>query len=465
MHRTGLVLVSTLLAVAALVVAAPDALADFPQHRVTHFGPDGDLDKQAAFPDVAFNTRTREYLVVYEAGSAANDDHWAIFGQRVSTAGKPVGHRIRISSPTDRLLCSYEPPTVEYARSIDQFLVTWDAGTASDCEGAIYVRRISGEGELLDRHETRISDRGYNDIETSLPAYSPQRAEWMVVWTAEGPDEAGGIQNLWGQRLNAAGSEVGANDRQLTDPVVGNFDADDAVGLAYDQRDRRYLAVVRGRDGSTVGFEVFGHLMNAKGAPIGVAQFRISHVIDTNASGEARPPSVAYDPAKNRFLVAWTGNPQIDAMAADEFEIFGRFVRPDGSLVGSEDVRFSSVGPDGDPNFWPVRPRIEFNPFLGQFLFAWAGDNDTEGGVDEESDIWGQRVAGDGDLIGAVGFRISSSGPDGNTNFAANRPALAFDPSNCGYLVVWSSGNIRWGGPNQEWEIWDNTVPSRCPRG
>jgi hypothetical protein len=465
MRRTLSALVSTILAIAVIGVGTPRALADFPQHRFTHFGPDGDLDKQAGFPDVAFNPKTREYLVVYEAGSATDEDHWTIFGQRIRAGGKPVGHRIRVSSPSARQLNSYEPPAVLYARNINQFLVTWDEGTAMTSDDAIYVRRISGSGKPLGQHATRISDRGYGDIETTLPAYNPQRKEWMVAWNAEGPDELGGIQELWAQRLNAEAQEVGVDDRQLTDHDTDDFDTDDAIGLAYDPKDHRYLAVVRGIDTNVTGLEAFGHLMNAKGAPIGPAQFRISHVTDTNATGDARPPLVSYDPVRNRFLVVWNGNPQIGSMDADEIEIFGRFVRPDGSLVGGDDLRFSDVGTDGDPNFTPVRPDIGFNPFLEQFLFAWSGDNDTGGGVDEESEVWGQRVGVDGSLVGGVGFRISHSGTDGDPNFAANRPALAFDGSRCRYLAVWSSGDVgNWGDEFQEWEIYGNFVSSQCPR-
>jgi hypothetical protein len=466
MRKSRSALVSTLLAIALVALGVPGALASIPQHRITHYGPDGNLNKQASFPDVAFNSRTKEYLVVYAAGAASHDNHWVIYGQRVDASGKAVGNRVLISSKTDRYLSTYEPPAVAYARNINQFLVTWDEGTLSGSDDAIYVRRISGSGTPLGHHDLRISDRGYRDIETTVPVYNPQRKEWMVAWNAEAPGEPAGIQALWAQRLTAKGKQVGQNDRRLTNTNVNAFDANDAIGLAYDPKDHVYLAVVRGMDSTVPGSEVFGHLMNAKGQKIGPPQFRISHVTDTNpTNGRAIPPSVAYDPGRDRFLVAWPGNPQVGSMSADEIDIFGRFVKPNGTVVGSQDIRFSSVGPDGNSNFQPVRPDIGFNPFLHEFLFAWSGDNNKAGGVDDESEAWGQHVANNGALVGKVGFRISHSGPDGNTNFAANRPAVAFDGSNCSYLVVWSSGNVgNWGGPKQEWDIYDNVLSTSCPR-
>src|SRR5262249_42575623 len=39
--------------------------------------------------------------------------------------------------------------------------------------------------------------------------------------------------------------------------------------------------------------------------------------------------------------------------------------------------------------------------------------------------------------VGANDFRISDMGPDGNINFEAVRPAVAYNPGNNEYLVVW----------------------------
>jgi hypothetical protein len=468
MRRKLSALVSVVLAVSVVGLGGGPALADFPQRRITHFGADGDLDKQASFPDVAFNPRTKEYLVVYMAGTDTDENHWVIYGQRVRAGGALVGHRIRISSPSGRYLCSYEPPSVEYARNIDEFLVTWDEGRAADCDDAIYVRRISGDGDPLGARAKRISDRGYTDIETTMPAYNPQRQEWMVAWNAEAPDETGGIQQLWAQRLNDRAQEVGVDDLRLTDPDVDDFDTNDAMGIAFDPQHQRYLVVVRGITASLPSpfYEVYGHMMGARGGRLGPPQFRISHVADTNpTTGQVRPPMVGYDPTRSRFLVVWTGNPELGAMAPNEVEISGRLVRPDRSLVGANDRRLSFVGTDGDDTLMPVRPDIGFNPFLEQFLLAWSGDDDDAGGVDEESEVWGQRVGVGGSLIGTRGFRVSHSGPDADPDFAANRPALAFDAGKCRYLAVWASGDVgNWGGATQEWDIYANVLPSRCPR-
>ena len=47
-----------------------------------------------------------------------------------------------------------------------------------------------------------------------------------------------------------------------------------------------------------------------------------------------------------------------------------------------------------------------------------------------------QRLSSNGTEIG-VDTRISQMGPDGNTNFSAHRPAVAFNPADNEYLVTW----------------------------
>jgi hypothetical protein len=457
-------------AVALLAFLAPSASAQFPQFQVSHFGADNDNSNGADLSAVSFNTKTNQYLVVYTAGSrATNDDqeHWNIFAQRVGINGATIGPAIPINAPTSNQLCEREPPSVAYGRRINEWMVVWDEGTATNCDDAIYAQRVGPNGNLVGPPSHQISSSGYEDIETNPIVYNSAADEFFVVWTAEGPGED--WQNLFGQRLTSTGTELN-DDLPLTHFTGTDSSADDAVGVAYDSKDQRYLAVVRAVDMDITGNtqdEIFGHLMSTDGTPIGPDHFQISHVTATNpGSGDAFPPNVAYDPVNNRFLVAWTGNPQIGAMAADEYEVFAQLVGADGGVQAPSDLRISHFGPDGTSNFTPVRPRIAFNRFTRTYLLDWSGDNDTEGGVDNESEIWGQSVAADGSLVGPSDFRISHNGPDGDTNSAAGRPDLAFNPVSCQFMTTWHSGNLanQVGGNAEKLNIFGNTLPATsCP--
>jgi hypothetical protein len=463
-------LIGVVSALALLAGLAPAAWADFPQFQVSHFGNDTDVDTGGQLAELAYNSRTDQYLVVYIAGSRAtsdDEDHWNVFGQIVDSGGKTVGSPIQINAPTTNLICDFEPPSVAYSRKTNQWIVAWDEGTATDCDDAIYSQLVAADGKLVGPPSQRISTTGYDDIETDPIVYNSAADEFFVVWTAEGPGQDS--QNLWGQRLTSAGAEVGFDDEQLTHFAGTDSSADDAAGVAYDSKNQRYLTVVRGVDVGLIGNtqdEIFGHLMSTDGTPIGPDRFRISHVSDTNPSGAARPASVAYDPVNGRFLVAWTANPDIGPMAPNEMEVFAQLVGSDGSVQAPSDIQISHVGPDGNGNFQPVRPSIAFNRFTSQYLLDWSGDNDTEGGVDEESEIWGQAVAADGTPVGPSDFRISHDGADGDINFAAGRPNLAFNPVSCQYMTVWHTGDLAnfTGGDNEKINVFGNLLPATsCP--
>ena len=462
--------ISVLSALALLAVFAPAASAQFPQFQVTHFGDDADVDTGAQLAEHAYNSRTNQYLVVYLAGSratSADEDHWNVFGQIVGADGAPVGSPIQINAPTTNQLCDFEPPSVAYSRKTNEWMVAWDEGTPTDCDDAIYAQRVDANGRLVGPISQRISATGYDDIETDPIVYNSAADEFFVVWTAEGPAQT--FQNLWGQRLTSAGAEVGFDDQQLTHFTGTSSSADDAAGVAYDSKNQRYLTVVRGEDQGLIGNtqdEIFGHLMSTDGTPIGPDRFRISHVTDTNPGGDARPASVAYDPVNDRYLVAWTGNPDIGPMAPSENEVFAQLVGSDGSLLAPTDLQVSHVGPDGDTSFNAVRPSIAFNRFTRQYLLAWSGDNDTEGGVNDESEIWGQALAADGTDIGPSDFRISHNGPDGDVNSAAGRANLAFNPESCQFTAVWHTGNLanNTGDDSEKINVFDNVLPSTsCP--
>jgi hypothetical protein len=81
---------------------------------------------------------------------------------------------------------------------------------------------------------------------------------------------------------------------------------------------------------------------------------------------------------------------------------------------------------------------VAYNPTNNEYLVVWGGDDNTGLLVSGESEIFGQRLdAATGAEVGANDFRISDLGPDGNPNFDAFRPAVAYNGANNRYLVTW----------------------------
>jgi Ca2+-binding RTX toxin-like protein len=73
--------------------------------------------------------------------------------------------------------------------------------------------------------------------------------------------------------------------------------------------------------------------------------------------------------------------------------------------------------------------------------------------VNNENEIFGQRVSATGGEVGANDFRVSDMGPDGSTNYAASNPAVAYNAQANEYLVVWNGDDDTAPLVNGEFEI------------
>src|SRR5262249_36587928 len=93
---------------------------------------------------------------------------------------------------------------------------------------------------------------------------------------------------------------------------------------------------------------------------------------------------------------------------------------------------------NGNTDFDADKPAVAYNPATNEYLVVWHGDDNTGLLVDEENEIFGQRLnAATGAAVGTNDFRISDMGPDGNANFSALIPAVAYNSTNHEDLVVW----------------------------
>jgi hypothetical protein len=102
----------------------------------------------------------------------------------------------------------------------------------------------------------------------------------------------------------------------------------------------------------------------------------------------------------------------------DGASLRARFIDSTGQPVGSE---FAPIGPRERAGI----PSVTANPEAGEFLVTWWDFRENLG------DIFGQRLAGDGSLIGEDFLIVQAS------NFENWPPAVAYNPSSDEYLVVW----------------------------
>ncbi|HSJ70286.1 MAG TPA: hypothetical protein VLA29_01435, partial [Acidimicrobiia bacterium] len=362
----------------------------------------------------------------------------------------PNDFRISDMGPDGNTLYAAFTPAVAYNSVNDRFLAVWYGDDTTNGENEIFGQLLGSDGSEIGP-DFRISDMGPDGntlYGASDPAvvYNADRNEFLVVWWGDDntPPLIDNEYEIFGQRLDGAtGAEIGPDFRISDMGPDGNsaYDAFDPA-VAYNPDAKQYLVVWRGDDNTAPlvdnEFEIFGQrLEGATGAEIG-GDFRISNMgPNGNTSYGADSPAVEYNPDAKQYLVVWSGSDNTPPLVAGEYEIFGqRLDGATGAGIGG-DFRISDMGPDGNPDYDAGSPAVAYNPDAEQYLVVWHGDDNTSALVNNEFEIYGQRVDGaTGAEIGGD-FRISEMGPDGNDENGAFSAAVAYNHDAKEYLVVW----------------------------
>ena len=166
--------------------------------------------------------------------------------------------------------------------------------------------------------------------------------------------------------------------------------------------------------------------------------FRISNMgPDEDTRFFALDPAIAYNSNANEYLIVWAADDESGALVNDEFEIYAQRVNAATGAATGPRLRISDVGSDGDPAFDAYDPAVAYNSVDDEYLLVWQADD----GVDDEIEIYGQRLTAGGVETGDNDFRLSHMGTDGDPAFDAFNPALAYNPTQNEYLLVWHGDN------------------------
>jgi large repetitive protein len=111
------------------------------------------------------------------------------------------------------------------------------------------------------------------------------------------------------------------------------------------------------------------------------------------------------------------------------------------------------MGGTGNANFGAFVPAVSYNAADHQYQVVWYGDDNTGGLVDGESEIYGQALAGATVMEIGTDTRLSDMGPDGSFFFGAFVPAVAYNPKDNQYLVVWMGDDNTGELVDDEYEI------------
>jgi hypothetical protein len=369
--------------------------------------------------------------------------------------------RVSFMGTTGTTTASADNPAIAHNTTDDEYLIVW-SGRDDSGEFEIWAQLIDGPTGTVLGSNFKISDMGaagtqYTAREPAV-AYNATSHEYLVAWW--GDDNTGSLaDNEWeifGQRLTAAGAEVGTNDFRIS--ALGpdgntNYTAVAPPSIAWDSVNNRYLVVYSGQDSSlgSTETEAWGRLLSSDGGFLTGDEVRLS---TTGPAGDtsryAFYPDVSFDPVNQRYLVVWTGDHQADNV----FEIYGQFVSAAGAEFGS-DFRISDMGnSDADPAYRADRPAVAFNMTSNQYLVVWRGDDESTG--DDAIEIFGQLLTAAGAETGVNDFRISDMGPAGNTSFHGLDPDVAWNSQTNEWLVVWQGDETT----DNDTEIWAQRLAS-----
>lgn len=194
---------------------------------------------------------------------------------------------------------------------------------------------------------------------------------------------------------------------------------------------------------------------------------------------DAVDASIAVAPEHYRALVAWSaddagisaGEDSTLNLANDEQEIVATVVSTLTLAGNGLKTRVSRMGNDDETSpsaraeFDAWNPVAVWNPVAEEFLVVWSGDDDTAPLVNDEFEIFAQRISLTGARVGSR-VRVSTMGNDSTTaagdreRFDALEPAVAVDPDSGNYLVVWQGDHDKAPLVDEETEIFGRILDS-----
>lgn len=444
-------------------LVSPSALEVGPNDfRISSMGPEGDTEFGGYVPAVAYNDHDDEFFVIW----AGNDDaaglapgEIEVYGQRIDAlTGSLLGERVRLSDAgTDGSISRNVfvgqgmAPSIAYNSSKNEYLAVWaseDDFLAKE-EIEIFGQRIdAATGNEIGDNDFQISRMGTNG-DSAYVAYFPSAAynsrndEYLAVWAGVAPGQAVNAETeLYGQRISSNGAMIGDN-AVLRSPDAGKEEAGNGFVIyfpevAYNSRNDEYLIVFNADLFADNDVDIFAQRVDgATAVPLGV-EFRVSDMGTAANPGEpfgAVFAHVAYDQRNDAYLVVWQGSDTVDK----EYDIYGQFLdAATDAEIGVDDFQISSMGPAGSIDFGALGfVDVAYNSKNGEYEVVWNGDHDQGGLIDDEFEIFSQRIdAATGAPIGGM-ERLSDLQGTGNTNGKAGYVAIAYNPSVQAYLTVW----------------------------
>lgn len=287
-------------------------------------------------------------------------------------------------------------PAVAYNSLHDEYLAVWenDRGATRD----IYARRVASDGTV----KSWFSVASWPNKWNWLPdvAYSPVQDEYLIVYAY---NVSSTDYDLWARRVKWDGSWMSAEF-----PINRDADKQWYPAVAYNSTNDEYLVVYENYWAGGLRDIAAQRVKASDGSLLSWANI-------ATAPGQVRRlPDVAYNAARNEYLIAYTYQ-----HSPTDGDIYGKVASANLGTLSSE-IHLVDNALDQDTVALATGP--------GEYLAVW-----EDGPSPTHRTIYGRRVSGAGTLHPFVPI-IDLSGE------ACVEPDLAYGTV-YGYLVSW-----RWAG-------------------
>jgi len=372
-----------------------------------------------AHSDVAFNSYNNpdandgELFVVWDRTTSPT----SVWGQRVKWSGSDYaleGSNGRLSPAITVDQGHRKLPRVAYQPGVNEYLVTWQAGT-----GAIEARQVTARGTQAALYT--VSGTASGSYERTLPAVvlDPTRNQYLAVWQGELPIvlSSGTQTEIYGRRMDYTTFVATTADKDLCTAVAYNSDSDEyLVAWVYDSDSETYIYGQRVRaDGTLTGSRIDICTETDCGTNADRTELAVAYA--SNASANLRS-----------YLIVWRDD-------QGNSNIYGAEIQPDGTMVVP---RFLVHEDNGNQQ---RSPEVTYDPTSGKYLVVWWGCHHASNCPSDQylsvrgSIVYPRPTPQTTPTIYPQSFLISDEVSSNENRF----PAVAANPdhANKRYLVAW----------------------------
>jgi hypothetical protein len=395
-------------------------------------------------PDLAFNPTSQEYLVAWADGRNELTSGFDIYGRRLDEDGIRQGSDLAITTATNDQFV----PRVVHNPEVNQYLVLWsDLRNMNDTLEDLYGQRVRADGTLADQGNFAISTAAGSQVNPAA-LYNAAIHQYLVVWEDNRYAGAiGGAGDVYGLRLHWLGLPVGYEFNVTAAPAIQRDPE-----VAYNNVLHEYLVVwSQDRDDEYTG-DIWGQRYSSNGRPVEPPFVIYAGDRDDTWS------TVAFNPASNTYLVAWTDQNAWDVWGqlltaqceptGSPFTISDNGVRP-AIAYGAVDQRYLVIFNQLDPGVgWDIYGRyVERSGLMPAAAFAICDAAGDQGEPDVAYNalgnnyeaVWSDGRTGSYDIRGRVVYSDGSTGPEVTISQATEQsdPVIAWNGDDREFLVLW----------------------------